>query len=192
MDDCGDEGDDGGGGGGGGGGGDTSHAWASRNKQFQSQLKDATTNLSKSCQSAIATDFGAGTLSKIAAASGSISFYDARLDEDGNTQIKDIVPGSTSTRTLNQAASFVNAFVPSNPITGSVLPIIVLAPTFFSDLNSAQQTNTLIHEAIHALGIANDIDAAKDAGVYTDGMTTGAASIAFQKWLNGGCQSSKQ
>jgi len=167
--------------------------WADRNRQFQSQLKAATTNLSKPCQTAIATDFGASTLSTIATKAGSINFYDAETQYAGNTLISAIVPGSTSTRTLFQASQGVNAFVPSSPTTGTVLPIIVLAPTFFSALNSTLQTNTLIHEALHALGIANDVQAATDAGVYTAGMTSGQASMAFQRWLNNGCPgSSKQ
>jgi len=56
-------------------------------------------------------------------------------------------------------------------------------------LNGAQQTTTLIHEALHALGLADDITAAKDAGVYDAGMTSAQASIAFQKWLNNNCPS---
>jgi hypothetical protein len=46
----------------------------------------------------------------------------------------------------------------------------------------------LVHEALHALNNVRDTDLAKNFGLYTEGMTEAAASVAFQKWLNDGCQ----
>jgi hypothetical protein len=120
-----------------------------------------------------------------------LSFYDARMGYDGSMTIGSIVPGSTSTRTLNQITtgqSKVHGFVPRDPTKpgNPPLPIIVLGPSFF-DLGDTIQGLTLIHESMHADGIGDDITLAKDAGVYQSGMNSGQASIAFQSWLNHNC-----
>jgi hypothetical protein len=165
--------------------------WSTRNKGFQDQLKNALKGLSPQCQSAFKSDFGADILSTLTDKAASLSFYDARIGYDGDKTVGSIVPGSTSTRTLNQATtglSAVNAYVPRDPIKpgNPALPIIVLGPSFFG-LGDTIEGLTLIHESMHADGIGDDITLAKDAGVYQNGMMQGQASIAFQKWLNNNC-----
>jgi len=155
--------------------------------KLQAQLAEAWRTLDKGCQEALSAHFN---LSKVAASSADIVFYDTRDNRTAAFHTYDVSGDrDLAFPTLGQSVEGAVATVlwgRDDKISNKV----ALNGTFFT-LTYTEQNLTLVHEALHVVSGMGDQALAEELGLgrYDRTVAGGhAASESIANWLTYGCK----